>query len=463
MQEIQVKAGETLSIAFDRDTVLRILNGAPEPEPDPVNETLVGPGELQEAILDKAPNIVLKDGYYEPFYVITGTNIRAQNPGDAIISAAKPWNTGWTSHGGIYSKEWKTPLHQHPAHQVHTIDGKPSARGLMHRKAQQPHMLVLNGAPMQAVYDKSQLINNTFYLEGTAAKPVRIWAKFEGSPAELDIQACFWQKLIYTETDDVDGVTLDGLFLQYAANTGTQGALHLPPASDNWIVKNTTIENTNSEGVRIQGNNHKFTNVNSMSNGQAGFVSLGMHGCELTDCNAHVNVTKSGIDPLWHAGGAKFTKSTNNVIRNYKAVGNGGAGIWLDIYNKDNIIDGFELLSNMAFGVHIEHHTTDGVLSNGIIHGTHSFNTGVYDVGSGLQIQGAITGYEFSNIEITGNDDGAVRYKKRDSRGASGGNVFDNITYSNNGNGNRWAVIGDLSHLPDSYENMDMPDITNWP
>ena len=427
--------------------------------------TVLHPGDDIQAAVNAGGTIVLEDGTYDPFKVISGTHIKARNPGKAIISGAVDFSGGWQKDGEYWRKEFAEPLHQHPAHSVHSVSGAPSARGMAHRRAQQPHMLIHDGVPLYTVYSKDELQPGTFYLEGTAAEPVAFYAWFEqdGSAPKSEVFTVYDQHLISGVTDDVDNVTLDGLALLYCANTGVQGALHLPAGSDNWTVRNCIVKWSNSEGVHVSGAGHTFENVIANNHGQCGFAGYGMRHCRFIRCEGSYNVWKRGIDPKWHAGN-KFSNSNNNYFEDFTSIGNDGPGLWFDIYNFDNEVKNFMVDNALAFGVHIEHHTQgtergSAKLTDGIIKRTRKFD----GIGSGLQIQGAVKNYLFKNIELTDNADGAVYYKKREERGYSGFNTFDNIRYSNNGENNRWAVQGPLDNMPDMYLNMTTPTFANWP
>ena len=475
-EAIEVNVGQ---IAESKEEILAALNligseptdPLPPDIPTPLEGITVGPDDdLQEAIFDaNGQKIWLKDGIYEPVTVESNTSIAAINPHKAFIEGIVPWEDKWEKSGQVWSSPLFFPLHQHPANSVHTINGQPSARGLRHRQEMQPHLLLFNGQMMDPVYDSSSgLQPGQFFLEGTSAKPVRIWARFPGDadPSSYDstVEYGFFEYLIKGLTGDVDQVSLDGIHMRFCSNTGTFGGLHMEAAMDGWTVNNCIISDTMSEGARIRGSEHTFTNTKFLRHGHVGAALQGTYKCNFISCEASYNVWRKGIDPLWHAGGLKGQYGVNECdFLYFKAISNNGAGYWLDIHNsKNNLVD-FELVDNQAFGLHIGHNTKDGLVENGVIRGTRKFHAENFSIGSGLQIQRGVTGYTFRNIHLEANEDGAVYYKKREAHGEwSGGNTFDNITRENNGSNNRWAVQGDMNIDPDSYLNMATPNFSNW-
>jgi len=431
----------------------------------------IGPDDnTQEAVNDaNGQQIWLKDGDYEPIMVRGRTRIKAINPHKARIKGTIDWGDGWTKNGEVWFKPLSYTFHQHEAKRVHGADehgNGASPRGLAHRAAMQPHMLVWDGKPMQPVYSAGTLNAGEFFLEGTSESPKGLWAKFSDTPTPGRVELGISQYLVKTITDDTDGVEIDGLVLQYCANTGVHGAIHMPTKSDFWKLTNLMVLDSMSEGIRLRGNNHLVQSCFFNRHGHVGIAAERLYKTQVIDCEASHNVWRYGVDPLWHAGGFKGQYGVNECLfKDYTAVNNNGAGFWLDIHNYATVLDGFHIDNNSTFGVHIEHHSQNGVVANGMIRGTRKFWNEAHNrwEGSGLQIQGSVTGYTFENLQIHGNADGAVYYKKqREPRGDSGNNEFINIRYASNGNNNRWAIQGDIDAMPDSYNGMEIPKFANW-
>lgn len=434
------------------------------PPPDPV---IVTPADDLQLIINMTTEpIHLEDGVYPPVTVREGTTLKAVKPdGKVYISGFVKWSEGWEPVLDTWVKPFTKPLYQHPAHQVNGGAENPSERGMGHRRAMQPHILMFNGIQMLPVYNKADLVPGRFWLEGTAAEPIAIHAIFlnDANPAEHSVLTSYSEFIIKGENDSVSNVTLEGLTLIGCANTQTRGALHFPKDSKGWTVNNCVVDNSSGEGVVLRGSGHLVELLTSTNHGISAIASNGLNDSVLRNIEGSFSGFKPDLDVLWH-GGNKFTNSSNNHITGFVASGMDAAGLWLDISNKDNIIDGFTVDGAKGFGVHLEHWTLGtSKHSAKLINGTIKNVKKYLGIGSGLQVQSNVSNYLIRHVVIQNCEDGAVYYKKEERRGKSGHNTFDDIEYSGNGNDNRWAIQGDLNDMPDEYINMVLPEFTNWP
>lgn len=432
---------------------------SPPPKEEPAGIIVSSGAELHEAILDAGTTpIYCKNGtYVGGFKVKTGTIIRAYPGHTPLFTGAQVLNPqAFTKSGNAYSIPWNTPFYQHPANQTRTLD---------HRRAMAPHMIVADDVPLQTVYSPADLYEFTpgspgnMYLEGTAEKPVRIWIALSGdkAPADFTMRAARYQTIIEGAHKNVDGVELAGLSLRYCANTGHQGSIDFPQMADNWRLFDIDTQWSNSEGIQISGKGHILERISSFNHGHLGIAPLDMLDSHLEDIKYGGNAWKRGIDPKWHAGGLKAVRSSGNTYLRLKSTRDGGAGFWEDIYCQDNVLDTFEIIEPLGFGLFTEHHSQRNQYRNGLVAGTRKFE----GIGSGLQIQGSVTGCTYQNIHFQDNADGWVFYKRQENRGPSGANTFIAITGEGNGSNNRWLEEGSVSDplLKDVFENMEVPNI----
>jgi hypothetical protein len=208
------------------------------------------------------------------------------------------------------------------------------------------------------------------------------------------------------------------------------------------------------------GAEHELRRLRSNNHGQNGISSEKLMRSRLEDIETAYNNWK-GFDPKWDAGN-KLRNSKENTLRRIRAIGN---PIWWDIWNEGNLMDDFEILDSLCWGLMVEYNSNHNRFYNGLIRGTRVYE-GAPDNGAGLCIQGGVTGCTFSRIRLEANQGGAVHYKKKERRGdennLSGSNIFEAVSLTNNGNGNRWVVEGDPKRMPDTYRQMKKPTLDVW-
>ena len=437
---------------YSQDLVMTYQNSSPIGASD----IIVTPDDdLQEAIDDAGSTpIRLRQGTYRGgFKLRDGTQLLAYPGEKPVLMGAEPVPvSAWTKDGDAYSIPWQIPFYQHPSHQV----GQGEA-GLRHRAAMQPHMIVVDGMPLQTVYSNRDLVPGTMYLEGVADEPRRLWVRFmdDRPPAEFEVLAARHQRILYADRKGTEGVVLEGLTLRYCANTAYQGMIDFPEDAAGWRLSNIDAQWSNTEGLHIIGRDHQLHGIVTNNHGQNGLSSRYMQRCLLEDIETSFNNWK-GFDPKWDAGN-KLRNSNDNTLRRIKAVGN---PIWWDIWNQGNWMEDFEILDSICWGLMVEHHSGNNSFVNGLIRDTRRYN-GEDQTGSGLRIQGSIIGCEFVNVRLEENEGGAVYYKKTENRGGevnfSGLNTFDGISQRGNGRAGRWVIEGDPDKFPDRFRNMEKP------
>lgn len=419
------------------------------------NDIVVGPDDnLQEAIDDAGTTpIRLRQGVYRGgFKVRQGTQLLAVPGEKPVLMGAEPVDAAlWVKNGEAYSLNWDVPFYQHPAKQV-----RQGEAGLRHRAAMQPHMIVVDGMPLQTVYRPEDLVPGTLYLEGSAEQPSNLWVRFmdDRPPSEFDVLAARYQRIISAAQKDIDGVVLEGLTCRFCANTGYQGMIELPEMADSWRLVDLDIAWSNTEGLHLMGSGHVIQRVATRHHGQNGISTRAMLGSLLEDIDTSFNNWK-GFDPKWDAGN-KFRNSNENTLRRIKAVGN---PIWWDIWNQGNWMESFEILDSICWGLMVEYHSGNNSFVDGLIRGTRRLREDP-DTGSGIRIQGSISGCEFINIRLEENEGGPVYMKKKEHRNGqdnfSGNNVFDRVS-NPSGESERWVVEGSLERFPDRFIGMEMP------
>lgn len=138
------------------------------------------------------------------------------------------------------------------------------------------------------------------------------------------------------------------------------------PLGGNSIVEDVIVAESNSGGIDVGGNNNIFSRTGAVSNGQIGYLGS-CNYCLITDGSMSYNNWKNY--PLgFEAGGSKFTFMDGTTIKRVKAFSNNGPGIWLDIWNRNNVVEGCATHDNYVAGIFIEYNSYNNLIQ-------HNFST----------------------------------------------------------------------------------------
>jgi hypothetical protein len=144
-------------------------------------------------------------------------------------------------------------------------------------------------------------------------------------------------------------VVLRGLTIERFASIAQHGAIQ-GDLSSGWIIENDVVRQNAGAGVRTGSGMH-IVGSRVLANGQIGIVGAGddmiVENNEIADNNAH------SFSPSWEAGGTKFVRTVNLLVRGNYVHHNNGPGLWTDIDNRDSTV--VDNISNDNGGVGIMH------------------------------------------------------------------------------------------------------------
>ena len=142
------------------------------------------------------------------------------------------------------------------------------------------------------------------------------------------------------------GVTISGLVIEKFANPAQSGAIDAELARG-WTVKDNELRFNHGIGVRI-GEEMQLLRNHVHHNGQMGVGGVGtgvlVQGNEVD----HNNTV--GFDLSWEAGGTKFVKTKNLIVRDNFVHHNDGPGLWTDIDNINTLYEDNRVEDN-AMGI----------------------------------------------------------------------------------------------------------------
>ena len=240
-------------------------------------------------------------------------------------------------------------------------------------------MVIAGGDVLWPAFQREDLRPGTFWAEGPPEAPRRLVAQFPGdaSPAEagtveVAVRASLFLPLGSDPYADCGApetpgwLRVVGITFRHAANRAQWGAFCA--GSRGALMEDVRVEWTNGLGVDASGTGHTFLRTEADLNGQMGW------GGACTDCliedGSAVGNNWKGYDPLWEAGGGKWVQTSGTTIRRHLAAYNDGPGIWLDIDNRDNTIEGALVVGNEVAGVMLELRTTGTLVQHSTIVGT---------------------------------------------------------------------------------------------
>lgn len=328
---------------------------------------------------------------------------------DAVLTGSDLFTNVWVENSdGSWTASYTTSLPQHPA------IAKPQPQW-------RPEMLIVNDTLYNTVYERSSVVDNSFYIEGPSTSPSSVTARFNGrDPNTLKIEMAK-RSYVFSpnENTPVDFIMINSITMKHAGNSfGKKGCLEV--RGNNWSVYEVLVTECNTTGIKFYGSNHYFGNVAANYNGVVGWASEGGNHTLVEDSYAIGNNTK-GFLPNWHAGGVKVSNGTSfNTWSRFHSEDNNGPGIWFDIpLNQQNTIRDSYFMNNRVAGIFMENGTITTTVQNNVVFGTRKFN----GTGVGIRFQAASDNLVINNT-IYGNYGDGVYEKYKDKRNTPGHNVL---------------------------------------
>lgn len=121
--------------------------------------------------------------------------------------------------------------------------------------------------------------------------------------------------------------------------------------SHRWIVEGNEISYSSSGGLTIA-DGMVVRNNYIHHNDQIGIVSGGgADGALVEDNEIAYNNWQSKFDHHWEAGGTKFLRTNDLIVRNNYVHDNEGPGLWADHLNKNTLYEGNTVVDNSYHGI----------------------------------------------------------------------------------------------------------------
>lgn len=353
---------------------------------------------------------------------------------DVIVTGADPANDGWTRHSGLWKRSYTQSLRAY---------GDEEFRR---------ELIVVDGQVLEPVYDREAVREGTFFVEGSDENPQALYMlphgdlSLTGRKIEIGRRHPLFSPAggKCGSPEQVGYLHVVGFTFRHAVNRAQWGAVCA--GGEGSLFEENTIEWTNGLGIDISGRQHTFRANQVVHNGQMGFGGS-CDGCLLTGNVSSYNNWKHH-NAFWEAGGGKFVRTKNTVIRHHTAENNEGPGIWFDIENEDNTIEYSRIAGNWVAGILLELATVGTLVRRNLIVDTrfHGWS------GSGLLAQAASHNVIVHNTFAHNDGSGVWIRLDPDRRATDGYNlIYNNLFVENarsyDGEGREISIRGyDIDH-----------------
>lgn len=369
--------------------------------------------------------VLVRSGVYrEPVRPETGGTDAARRvtlaayPGDAVVVTGAVVLPGpWQRDGDAWRHVWTQRLTAYGTHEFRR------------------ELVVVDGVVLRPVYRRADLVPGTFFVEGSDTEPRAIVLRLadDEPPAGRQVEAAvepslFWPRSNpYTQCGDADQPAwfhVIGFTFRHASNRAQHGAVCVGGAGN--VFEENVVTWTNGLGFKVVGKGSVLLSNRAVANGQMGF-GVSCEGC-LFDGNEAVGNNWKGYDPYWEAGGGKWIRSRNTIIRRHLARDNDGPGIWLDTNNDGLVIERSRAVQNSVAGIMLENATVGTVVRNNVVYGTRWDGWS----GTGLLSQAASRNVIVHNTFVANEGTGLWLRLDPERRNEDGHNVvFNNLFVDN--------------------------------
>jgi hypothetical protein len=334
-EEAVEAARQQVQAARARTKAVRERLGATKP----TRELLVGPTSPHKTItsaLDASVEgdvvSILPGTYRETLFVKTNNiTIQAKQPGTVTVLGSDPL-TNWKAEApGVWSTPW--------AHDFFL--GDPDKKQRFHERAEPPvgcaEQVFVDDKPVKQVMTRAEVVDGTFFVDWDTD---RLFVDPPGTKeiTTRSVEGSTRSRLLYTRhTGGAERVTVRGITFARCANF-MQPVNAAVRVGTGWTMEDCTVAWTNGAGIGVNYDNVTLRRVKAIDNGQQGIGGGNCKNYLEEDCANNRNNNK-GYPVKWESG-SKFAKLDGAIFRRRIARDNQGPGLWLDIENKNILIEG---------------------------------------------------------------------------------------------------------------------------
>ncbi len=306
------------------------------------NTVIINPGDSIQKAVDTYPEgttFTIKTGVYRLQQVHPKNgNTFIGEPG-AIMSGAKLLSS-FTREGNYWVADGQSQQGQVNGICILNPDGITRYEGCWY-----PEDLFMNDVPLWHVRTLSEVGPGKWYFDYDADK-----IYFADDPTGRKVETSVTR---HAFVGDASNVTIRGLTIEKYATTAQFGTIYgLDYNTDNpsigWVIQNCEIRLNHGGAIRTS---HQMQVLNNYihHNGQIGIVGLG--DSILVEGNEIAFNNYAGFTQGWEAGGAKWVKTRNLVVRGNYSHHNKGPGLWTDGDNVNTLYEYNRVIENEDVGI----------------------------------------------------------------------------------------------------------------
>ncbi|HET7232153.1 MAG TPA: right-handed parallel beta-helix repeat-containing protein [Longimicrobium sp.] len=368
----------------------------------------IAPGEDIQARVDASPagtRFVLKAGVHRMQQVRPRDGMTFAGEPGAVVSGAR-LIVSWDRSGALWSAGGQT---QEGAAAGECEDGGTACR--------LPEDLFVDDVPLKRVARLSAVRAGSWYFDYAAD---RVYLADNPAGHRVEVSALPW-----AFGGAARGVTLSGLVIEKYAAPAQQGAVQ-GTATDGWTVQDCEVRLNHGIGVRT-GEGMRVLRNRVHHNGELG-IGGGGAGV-LVEGNEIAWNNYAGFDPAWEAGGTKFVRTRDLVVRGNRVHHNHGHGLWADIDNIATLYEANIVEDNDYSGIF--HEISYAAVIRGNRAARNGFGGAQWVDGAGILVSSSRDVEVYGNT-VTGNRNGITALQGDRGSGAYGAHELANLYVHDN-------------------------------
>ena len=214
-------------------------------------------------------------------------------------------------------------------------------------------MIIVNDQVLAQVVSRGELADNTFFVDDAAGEIViRPPANTDMTRAKIEVAVR--PKLF--ESHGYDNLVLHGLVFTKAASCAPTAAISIYGGTGD-RVDNVTASWNSWAGILLNNvANATVSHLRAVHNGGSGLLGYKVKNSQLTDVETSANNWR-GIKGNFHdfeLAGAKFLRTHDVQLVNFKARENNTFGLWFDTDDANIVIKNSSFSRNLFYGIFLE-------------------------------------------------------------------------------------------------------------